>query len=36
MGPKPLLIGLGAALIVGIGAIVAILGLNLASGLSVA
>jgi uncharacterized integral membrane protein (TIGR00698 family) len=36
VGPKPLLIGLGAALIVGIGTIVAILGLGLAGGLSVA
>jgi uncharacterized integral membrane protein (TIGR00698 family) len=35
VGPKPLLIGLGAALIVGAGTIIAILGLGLASGLTV-
>jgi uncharacterized integral membrane protein (TIGR00698 family) len=36
VGPKPLLVGLGAALIVGVGTILAIVSLGLASGLSLA
>ena len=36
VGPRPLLVGLGAAIIVGVATIVAILGLGLASGLTVA